>query len=195
MILVLVTGDVSTVNVILMDTFVKSVNLDFIVIRTPMSAYRAVVTKMVLETLSVISMANANVTMVLRAKNVTDVNQSSSILLVGDASHATVIFQAHWITHQLVIQSAVSVHVKQMLLVKNASNVKLDLWVQRIHMVKLLQILITHLVAFHVFVLVIRTHVPRHPIWSKECSVYLSVILTRYEWYHRVHLYLASNLF
>ena len=195
MILVLVTGDVSTVNVILMDTFVKSVNLDFIVIRTPMSAYRAVVTKMVLETLSVISMANANVTMVLRAKNVTDVNQSSSILLVGDASHATVIFQAHWITHPLVIQSAVSVHVKQMLLVKNASNVKLDLWVQRIHMVKLLQILITHLVAFHVFVLVIRTHVPRHPIWSKECSVYLSVILTRYEWYHRVHLYLASNLF
>lgn len=54
MILVLVTGDVSTVNVILMDTFVKSVNLDFIVTRTQMSAYRAVVIKTDLVTLSVI---------------------------------------------------------------------------------------------------------------------------------------------
>ena len=54
MILVLVTGDVSTVNVILMDTFVKSVNLDFIVTRTQMSAYRVVVIKTDLVTLSVI---------------------------------------------------------------------------------------------------------------------------------------------
>ena len=53
MILVLVTGDVSTVNVILMDTFVRNVNLDFIVIHTQMSAYRAVVIKTDLETLSV----------------------------------------------------------------------------------------------------------------------------------------------
>jgi len=95
MILVLVTVDVSTVNIILMDTFVKNVDLDFIAIRTPMSAYRAVVTKMVPETLSVTSMVNASVTMVSKAKNVTDVNQNFSILPAGDVNHVTVTSQAH----------------------------------------------------------------------------------------------------
>lgn len=177
MILVLVTGDVSTVNVILMDTFVKSVNPDFIVTRTQMSAYRAVVIKTDLVTLSVISMVNANVTMVLKAKNVTDVNQNFSILPEGDVNHVTVTSQAHWITRPLVIQLAASVHVKRMLLVKNVNNVKLGLWVLKIHMAKLLQILTIHLVAFLVFVSVTLIHVHLHRIWSKECSVNSSTTL------------------
>ena len=104
MIPVLVTGDVSTVNVILMDIFVKNVNLDFIVIHTRTSAYHAAVTKTVPETLSVILMVNASVTMVSKAKNVTDVNQSFSILPAGDVNHVIVISQAHWIIHQRVTQ-------------------------------------------------------------------------------------------
>ena len=177
MILVLVTVDVSTVNVILMDTFAKNVNLDFIVTHTRMSASHAAVIKTVLETLSVISMVNASVTMVSKAKNVTDANPNFSILPVGDANHVTATSQAHWITRPLVIQSAASVLVKQMLLVKNVNNVKLDLWVLRIHMVKLLQILTIHLVAFLAFVSVTQIHARLHHTWSKECSVNSSVTL------------------
>jgi len=177
MILVLVTVDVSTVNVILMDTFVKNVNLDFIVIRTLMSAYRAAVIKTDQETLNVTLMVNASVTMVSKAKNVTDVNQNFSILPAGDVNHVTVTFQAHWITRPLVIQSAASVHAKQMLSAKSANNVKLVLWVLKIHMAKLLQILTIHLVAFHAFVSVIQTHVRLHHIWSKLKSSPGSIII------------------
>ena len=177
MILVLVTGDVSTVNVILMDTFVRNVNLDFIVIHTQMSAYRAVVIKTDLETLSVTSMVNASVTMVSRAKSVTDVNRNFSILPAGDANHVTVTSQAHWITRPLVIQLAASVHVKRTLLVKNVNNVKLDSWVQKIHMVKLLLTLTIHLVAFLAFVSVTQILAHLRHIWSKECSVNSSITL------------------
>ena len=122
-------------------------------------------------------MDNANVTMVSKAKNVTDVNQNFSILPAGDVNHVTVTSQAHWITRPLVIQLAASVHVKRMLLVKNVNNVKLGLWVLKIHMAKLLQILTIHLVAFLVFVSVTLIHVRQHHIWSKECSVNSSTTL------------------
>ena len=174
MILVLVTGDVSTVNVILMDTFVRNVNLDFIVIHTQMSAYRAVVIKTDLETLSVTSMVNASVTMVSRAKSVTDVNRNFSILPAGDANHVTVTFQAHWTTRQLVIQSAASVHVKRTLLVK---NIKLNSWAQKIHTVKLLLTLTIRLIAFLAFVSVTQILAHLRHIWSKECSVNSSIAL------------------